>query len=97
MVIRVLDIVDQCYSNEDGQAVYRKIKPRVITGAPFTLSFAGVSAVTSSFVNSALIDLLDSVEFYQIKQTVKITDVNQTVGQVIKRRFAFETQGRIGA
>lgn len=97
MVIRILDIVDRCYSNEDGQAVYHQIKPRVIAGAPFTLSFAGVSAVTSSFVNSALIDLLDSVDFDQIKRTVKITDVSQTVAQVIKRRFTFETQERVSA
>lgn len=96
MVIRVLEVIDRCYSNEDGSVLLDHIKPFVIAGRPFSLSFKGVSAVSSSFVNSALIELLGSVSFDEIKRVVQITDVVPIVGRVIKERFAFEVE-RLGA
>ena len=90
MVISALDIVDRCYSNEDGDAVCAALKPYVLAGEAVTLSFAGVTSVTSSFVNSALIALLDSVAVADLKRTLRIADPAPAVAQVVCRRFAQE-------
>ena len=90
MVIRVLDLVDRCYTNDDGAAVLAEIKPYVVAMEPIRLSFDGVSSVTSSFINSSLIPLLDSVDFADIKRTLAIVDARRVVAGVIARRFEQE-------
>ena len=92
--VKVLDIADSCYSWEDGKAVYDEIKDYLVARHDVRLSFSGVSVVTSTFVNAALIDLLDSVDFETIREHLTIADVNSYVADMIVRRFRFEVENR---
>ncbi|MCH8247220.1 MAG: STAS-like domain-containing protein [Bacteroidetes bacterium] len=94
MVILISDITQTCYSNDDGDAVYKVIKPYLIGEEPITLSFGGIDGVTSSFVNSAFIQLLDSVEYDAIRKNLHITKATRRTRDMIRDRFIFETQER---
>lgn len=90
MVIRALDIVRQCYSNEDGHKVYEAVYDYVRRGEEVTVSFDGVDSVPSSFVNSAFIALLEQFPFQRIRETLSFTNTSPQINEMIKTRFAFE-------
>ncbi|CAJ0781865.1 STAS-like domain-containing protein [Ralstonia chuxiongensis] len=92
MVIRTLDYVAHCYSNADGQVIFRLIINPIRQGEPVTVSFDGVDAVPSSFVNSAFIALLEQVSFDRIKDTLRFASSNRQINDMIRSRFAFEVR-----
>ncbi|PLT16262.1 MULTISPECIES: STAS-like domain-containing protein [Ralstonia] len=92
MVIRALDYVKQCYSNADGQVIFRLIVDPIQQGESVTVSFDGVDAVPSSFVNSAFIALLEKVSFDRIKATLRFEGSNRQINDMIRSRFAFEVR-----
>jgi len=69
-VIRVLDHVRHCYSNADGLVIQAVIKQQFDLGNKVVLSFEGVDSVSSSFINSAFIELLDFYDFEFIKKNL---------------------------
>src|SRR5690625_4661688 len=97
MVIRVLNYVQRCYTNEDGAVIRELIKPKIAAGKPVDLSFKGVSALPSSFVNSAFVKLLDDLSFDQIKRSVRFSDSNAQTNDIIKERMSFEWERKSGA
>lgn len=90
MVIKVLDYVDQCQSNSDGIVIHNIIKPKLDNGEEVVLSFEGVPSLPSSFVNSALISLLDEMPFERIKSLVRFAHTNSQMNSMIRDRFEFE-------
>lgn len=96
MVIRALDHVRQCYSNADGQVIFKLILDPIKRGEQVTVSFDGVDALPSSFVNSAFISLLDQFPFDHIKETLRFAGTTRQINEMIRDRFAFESR-RIAA
>lgn len=94
MVIRVLDIVDQCYSNADGHKLFEAVLGPVTRGEKVVVSFDGVDAVPSSFVNSAFIALLERIPFEQIKRTLSFKETTPQINEMIRSRFSFEAARR---
>lgn len=94
MVINVYDHVGRCYSNEDGKILKDLIKSYLDIKEPVTVSFKNVSGVTSSFVNTALIELLDEYSFDFIKNNIKYVDTTHQINSMIKSRFMFEVKKR---
>jgi hypothetical protein len=94
MVIRALDYVQHCYTQADGQVIFDRILPFLKRGEAVELSFEGVETVPSSFVNTALIRLLDTVNFQHIKSNLKFTNTTKQINEMIKNRFDFEVNHR---
>jgi hypothetical protein len=94
MVIRALDYVPQCYTQQDGEKVYNVIFPFLRDGKQIELSFDGVDVVPSSFVNTALIALLDVVSFDVIKRNLRFVNTTSQINEIIRNRFNFELNGR---
>lgn len=94
MVLNVLDHVERCYSNADGDVILALIKPILATGEQVTVSFRGVDSVPSSFVNSALIALLDDFSFEDIKKNLRFSNSTKQINEMIKERFNFEVNER---
>ena len=92
MVIKVLDYVDQCQSNADGIIIHDLIKPKLSKGEEVTLSFEGVPALPSSFVNSAFISLLDEFPFDRIKRLLRFSHTKSQMNSMIRDRFGFEVK-----
>lgn len=89
-LVKILKYVDQCYSNEDGHVIYQEINNQLSDGKNVTISFDDVDVVTSSFVNSALIELLENYTFEFIKTNVKFTNTSKQINNIINQRFKFE-------
>jgi hypothetical protein len=91
VLLRVLDYVNHCYTNDDGDIIFVKIKKAFDDGEMVQISFDGVVSVSSSFVNSALIRLLDCYSFEYIKRHLIIKNSTKLINDIIRRRFDFET------
>lgn len=92
--IRVLEHVDQCYNSADGLVIHDIVLRALRGSESVTVSFSGVDSVPSSFVNSALIALLQDVPFSTIKGKLRFVDTNSQINEMIRSRFAFEIEKR---
>lgn len=90
MAVLVTDIVPACDTNEQGSKIRRIVEKELATGHSVELDFYGVTNVTSSFVNSAFIELLPKFDVTTIKTKLMISRVNRQIGNMINRRFASE-------
>lgn len=89
MVIRVLDHVPQCSSYADGEVIFNLIAPYIEQHETVTLSFDGVLAVPSSFVNAALVQLVERVTLDEVKKHLRITDSTREINQLLRTRFEY--------
>ena len=94
MVIRALDLVPQCYTQDDGQKVFEALYPKLQRGEKIELSFDGVETVPSSFINTSLIHLLDKISFDTIKANLRFVNTTKQINEMIRTRFDFEVNRR---
>jgi hypothetical protein len=87
MVIIALDHVPHCYTTKDGDALLRVLRSALSRADRIIVSFVGVGDVPSSFVNAALVPLLDQLSFDEIKRRLVIRDANPQIGDMVKRCF----------
>lgn len=92
MVVRILDHIDHCSSYADGDAIYQIIKPSFLKGEDVTLSFDGVDAVPSSFVNASVVRLIESVSLDEIKAHLRVVNSTKQINDLIRARIAFLDQ-----
>ena len=90
MALTVTSICPRQYDGRDGRRLYDALRPYLVAGSPVEVSFEGVVAVSTSFVNEGLIRLLDSFSYDTVRTVLRLTNVRPTVARVIQRRFAFE-------
>lgn len=91
MEIRVLDIVPQCHTWNDGEVIAKALEEAFIRDKKVRLSFGGVSDVPSSFVNAAFISLLHRFSYDFIRRHLSIVDSTRQINEMIVRRFDTET------
>lgn len=91
MAIKIGSIVPSCDTNEHGTLVRTEILKYLASGRSVVLDFHGVRNVTSSFVNTALIELLSKYDVQTIKGLVQIKHANRQIGTMINDRFRSET------
>jgi hypothetical protein len=92
MVIEILDHVAQACTADDGKVVHDLIVPALDRGDVVTVSFKGIDAVPSSFVNAAFIELLERFDFPFIRDHLKIVNSSRQINRLIKERFGFEVE-----
>ncbi|MFI2132926.1 STAS-like domain-containing protein [Lysinibacillus fusiformis] len=89
MVIEILDHVERCYSNDDGNVIFLLINKAFNQGEHVTVSFSGVNSITSSFTNSAFIELIKEYDISYVKQHLSFVNSNKSINTMIKDRFDF--------
>lgn len=94
MAVKILDIVDKCYSSSDGQKVFLFINDYIKRNEQLTISFESVDAIPSSFVNSAFIQLLEYHDFQKIKDCLYFSNSTPQINEMIKKRFMFELSNK---
>lgn len=87
--VRIIDHVQQASTYEDGQVIFNLIAGDVRSGKPVEVSFEGLRAVPSAFINAALVQLVETVPLAQIFRSLKITNSTKFINEMIHRRFAF--------
>ncbi|MFB6473038.1 STAS-like domain-containing protein [Paenibacillus glucanolyticus] len=93
-LLKIKDHVNQCYSNADGDIIRREIISGFNRGDKIIVSFKELDSASSSFINTAFIELLDQYDFDFIKQNLGFADASRTINETIKRRFAFEVSNK---
>jgi hypothetical protein len=84
MVINVKDLVTGCDTNAQGDVVRIAIQEALTSFNEIELSFSGFAGATTSFVNSAFLDLLDTMSFDEIKQRIRVTRSSRQINSLIK-------------
>ena len=95
MVIQLKNIIQSGFTNSDGDIIFNIIQSHFINEDIIEISFLGMGAVSSSFVNSAFLKLLDFYEFDDIKKKIKFTNTLKIHTDLIKSRFIFESERRV--
>ena len=90
MVIVVMDIVRGCDTNDQGEKIFLSLIKGLSEAPTVTLSFDGVLNVTSSFVNSAFLPLLDTYDIEVIKSRLSLTSVNRQIANMVRDRMIKE-------
>lgn len=89
VVIRILDHIKTYSTYQDGLVIYDLIKSALDHEQPVVVSFTGIKSVSSAFINSAFIRLLESFEFDFIRAHLGFVDSTRQINRVIRDRFAF--------
>ena len=87
--VRITDHVQQASTYDDGQVIFNLIANDVRSGRPVVVSFEGLHAVPSAFINAALLQLVETVPLEQIFRSLQITNSTKFINDMINRRFAF--------
>ena len=91
--VKVLDEVAHAYSDVEGKVVHEIVVNHLKAGRPVEVSFEGVDAISTSFVNNAFIALLEDFTFDDIKRTISFVHTNAQINDMLRSRFKFETSG----
>jgi len=94
MVVRILDHVAQCATYADGDAIFQIIAPSISKGEDVTLSFDGVDAVPSSFINASIVRLIESVSLSELKAHLKVIHSTRQINDLIRGRIDFLSQSQ---
>lgn len=92
MVVRILDHVANCSSYADGDTIFNIIGPVIQRGEDVVLSFEGVEAVPSSFVNASIVRLIEIVSLKEIKTHLKVIKSTRQINALIRGRIDFLAQ-----
>ncbi|MCM3411213.1 STAS-like domain-containing protein [Metabacillus litoralis] len=92
--VRAIDHVERCYSNDDGLVIKLIISNLFERNEKVVFSFQGIDGVTSSFVNTAFIELLHDYSFNFIKENLTFVNSNTQINRMIRDRFNFEVKRR---
>ncbi|WP_342505598.1 STAS-like domain-containing protein [Sporosarcina sp. FSL K6-2383] len=85
--IRISDVVNSTSFNKDGEIIFDLVKTALLNNQQVTVSFEGIYALNTSFVNSAFIELLEHFSFDEIKNNLKFVDSTKQINSIIGKRF----------
>ncbi len=87
--IRIRDHVQQASSYDDGQVIFGLIAKKVAAGDTVEVSFDGINAVPSAFINAAFLQLLEVAPIEKVRAQLRILDSTRFINELIKTRFDF--------
>lgn len=90
--IKVKDVLNSVSYNQDGEVIFDIIKNALLRKEQIRISFEGIYALNTSFVNSAFIELLEFFSFEEIQRNVKFVDSTKQINQIIAKRFKDELE-----
>jgi hypothetical protein len=92
MVVHISDLVQGCDTADDGLIVRDSLLHALHAEFYATVTFAGISTVTTSFVNAAFVDLLRHMSLDQIKRRVRVVDATRQINDMIRQRLMFAAE-----
>lgn len=87
VLVRIKDHVQYAYTYEEGQLIFDLIAPALARGEVVAVSFEGIKAVPSSFINASLLQLTDRFSLDDIRSRLQIVDSTHFINDLIKRGF----------
>ncbi|MDE0012651.1 MAG: STAS-like domain-containing protein [Candidatus Poribacteria bacterium] len=85
--ISIFEVVGSplCVASSDGQKVYERLNTAIETEREVVLSFHNVTTLTSAFLNAAIGQLYGTFSEEQIRDQLKVEDMNQDDLALLKR------------
>lgn len=91
VTLSVRDLIsDFSNNNASGEILFQEIKNLFENQESVVVSFQGISEISSSFVNSAFINLLEEYDFNYIRKNLMFSNSTKQINSLIKDRFDFE-------
>lgn len=87
--VKVAEYLSPLQTHEDGSKVLHLLKTHLLKRQTVELDFSEVDSVTSSFVNTSIVLLLQDFDFVYVKQFLKITKTNSQINRMIS--YCLET------
>lgn len=87
MVIRVLDHVESCDTSDQGDILKALILNEINVCDEAVVSFEGVRYVTSSFVNTAFLELSSEIGIEKLRKSLTITQSKPQINSTIRKRL----------
>lgn len=87
MVKNVKNLVDGCDTNDQGAVVYGYVAKSLRKGQSVGLDFSGISNVTSSFVNSSFVQLVDDFGVDAVRSLLVLKGVNSQISNMLRSRM----------
>ena len=94
VTITIKEYTNQCYTNHDGDIIHDLIVDEFQKGEKVKVSFEGMDSVSTSFVNSAFITVLEKYGFEKIKSNLGFVNSTKAINDAIRKRFQFEVNER---
>jgi hypothetical protein len=69
--------------------IFSIVAPLIERGEDVVLSFEGVDAVPSSFINAAVVRLIEVVSLSEVKKHLGVIHSTRQINELIRSRFAF--------
>lgn len=91
MVINVKSVSRYADTNAQGDLLFDAMYQGICQNEDVMVDFQGISNVTSSFVNSSFVRLLEVFDFGTIQKCVQISGANRQIAAMIKSRMHFES------
>ncbi|NVO05244.1 MAG: STAS-like domain-containing protein [Rhodoferax sp.] len=89
VTIRIADHVKQASTYDDGQVIFNLIADKLGKDDQVAVSFEGIQAVPSAFVNAAFLQLLEVATLDTIRRKLSIQDSTKFINDLIRSRFEF--------
>lgn len=90
-LIRIKDHVSHASTYEEGDVIFALLQAAFHRNTAVQLSFDGINAVPSAFINAALVRLVEEHDMSVVKRLLRISDSNRGINEMIKQRFEFVT------
>ncbi len=85
--IQVIDVVQATTTNADAMPLYLLLKKEMMDDTCIVLSFKDSTPLSSSFLNTAIGNLVDDVGLDYVKAHLKIVQCSKSVFDTLKRYF----------
>ena len=89
MVVKIREIVAQNPKNAPDKLLIL-IRDLLKSGKKISISFEGVGGITSSFVNSAFVPLLEDCPLSELKEKIVFVNTIKQQNEILKKRLEFE-------
>ncbi len=86
--VRVRDYAPPAYTYEEGVAVGQVLRPYIQRGEQTQLSFEGVSAASSSFINGLVQELTNKLEPDRVFGLLSITHASPRIKELMRIRVS---------
>lgn len=83
MRLKLTDIVTDTFTNSGGFQLFSALEPHVKNNNPVELSFKDSHALSSSFLNSSIGELISKYGFESFKANVKPIDLTKSQADII--------------
>ncbi|MEK3993732.1 STAS-like domain-containing protein [Psychrobacillus sp. FSL K6-2365] len=94
-VIKITDIVKTTSYNKDGEVIFDLVRDSLMRKEQVSVSFEGIQALNTSFINSAFIELLEDFNFDEIKKYLTFTNSTRQINSIIAKRFKEEVESEL--